>query len=136
MGSKYGQKPLGSTKKSAKDALKTASERAIQKMLESIMKAASKSARRAPSKSTRPAQTDNISIQSIGISKEKSTYRTKYYRKDQFKFFKGCLPQILLGPFLNTLTHRQKSNNKLLMNFSYYKHTYIHRKWSIKKSFS
>ena len=22
-----------------------------------------------------------------------------------FKFFKGCLPQILLGPFLNTLTH-------------------------------
>ena len=23
----------------------------------------------------------------------------------QVKFFKGCLPQILLGPFLNTLTH-------------------------------
>ena len=22
-----------------------------------------------------------------------------------FKFFKGCLPQIFLGPFLNTLTH-------------------------------
>ena len=22
----------------------------------------------------------------------------------QVKFFKGCLPQILLGPFLNTLT--------------------------------
>ena len=22
-----------------------------------------------------------------------------------FKFFKGCLPQILLSPFLNTLTH-------------------------------
>ena len=22
-----------------------------------------------------------------------------------FKFFKGCLPHILLGPFLNTLTH-------------------------------
>ena len=22
----------------------------------------------------------------------------------QFKFFKGCLPQVLLGPFLNTLT--------------------------------
>ena len=21
------------------------------------------------------------------------------------KFFKGCLPQILLGPFLNTLSH-------------------------------
>ena len=24
---------------------------------------------------------------------------------DQVKFFKGCLPQILLGPFLNTLSH-------------------------------
>ena len=24
-----------------------------------------------------------------------------------FEFFKGCLPQILLGPFLNTLTHIQ-----------------------------
>ena len=32
--------------------------------------------------------------------------RTKYARMDQvkfdpFKFFKGCLPQILLDPFLN-----------------------------------
>ena len=26
-------------------------------------------------------------------------------RPYHFKFFKGCLPQILLGPFLNTLTH-------------------------------
>ena len=26
-------------------------------------------------------------------------------RKWYFKFFKGWLPQILLGPFLNTLTH-------------------------------
>ena len=24
---------------------------------------------------------------------------------DQVKFFKACLPQILLGPFLNTLSH-------------------------------
>ena len=24
---------------------------------------------------------------------------------DQVKFFKGCPPQILLGPFLNTLSH-------------------------------
>ena len=31
--------------------------------------------------------------------------RTKYSRMDQVKFFKGCLPQILLGPFLNTLSH-------------------------------
>ena len=26
-------------------------------------------------------------------------------RPHHFKSFKGCLPQILLGPFLNTLTH-------------------------------
>ena len=26
-------------------------------------------------------------------------------RPYQFKFFKGCLPQILLGPFLNTSSH-------------------------------
>ena len=26
-------------------------------------------------------------------------------RPDHFKVFKGCLPQILLGSFLNTLTH-------------------------------
>ena len=25
-------------------------------------------------------------------------------RPYHFKFFKGCLPQMLLGPFLNTLT--------------------------------
>ena len=44
------------------------------------------------------------------------TIQPKYSRMDQvkfvessvkqtipFKFFKGCLPQILLGPFLNTL---------------------------------
>ena len=24
-------------------------------------------------------------------------------RSNQFKFFKGCIPQILVGPFLNTL---------------------------------
>ena len=42
------------------------------------------------------------------------TYGTKYSRVDQvnlwkaafpFKFFKCCLPQILLGPLLNTLSH-------------------------------
>ena len=30
--------------------------------------------------------------------------RTKYSWMDQAKFFKGYLPQILLGPFLNTLS--------------------------------
>ena len=36
---------------------------------------------------------------------EGQTFGTKYSRMDQVKFFKGCLPQILLGPFLNALTH-------------------------------
>ena len=29
---------------------------------------------------------------------------SKYSRLDQVNFFKGCLPQILLSPFLNTLS--------------------------------
>ena len=40
------------------------------------------------------------------------SFGSRYLRIDQVKFvegrpyhFKGCLPQILLGPFLNTLTH-------------------------------
>ena len=32
-----------------------------------------------------------------------------------FKFFKGCLPQILLGPFLNTLTQIIPSYKKQLI---------------------
>ena len=28
-----------------------------------------------------------------------------------FKFFKGCFPQILLGSFLDTLTHRVPVND-------------------------
>ena len=32
-------------------------------------------------------------------------YGTKYSRMDQLKFFKGCVPQISLSPFLNTLSH-------------------------------
>ena len=32
-------------------------------------------------------------------------FETKYSRMDQVKFFKVCLPQILLGPFLNTFPH-------------------------------
>ena len=51
-------------------------------------------------------------------------YESKYSRMDQvkfvedslvedpFKFFKGCLPQILLGPFLNTLSHITLHKNK------------------------
>ena len=32
-------------------------------------------------------------------------FETKYSRMDQVKCFIGCLRQILLGPFLNTLPH-------------------------------
>ena len=32
-------------------------------------------------------------------------FGTKYSRMDQVKFFKGCLPQILLCQFLNTWTY-------------------------------
>ena len=34
-------------------------------------------------------------------------FGTKYSRMDQGKFFKGSLPQLWLGPFLNTLSHLQ-----------------------------
>ena len=37
--------------------------------------------------------------------------RAKYSRMDEVKFFKGCLPQLLLGPFLNTLSHIPLSEN-------------------------
>ena len=30
--------------------------------------------------------------------------KTFYFRWDQVKIFKGCLPQILIGPLLNTLS--------------------------------
>ena len=35
----------------------------------------------------------------------KSVYGTKYLRVDQIKIFKGCLPQILLGPLLKTFSY-------------------------------
>ena len=38
-------------------------------------------------------------------------------RPYHFKFVKGCLPQILLGPFLNTLSHLRQ---KVLMNPYYW----------------
>ena len=36
---------------------------------------------------------------------ERSLWKIDLSRPYPFKFFKGCLPQILLGPFLNTLSH-------------------------------
>ena len=37
--------------------------------------------------------------------KKYKVIRSAYGRPYHFIFFKGCLPQILLGSFLNTLTH-------------------------------
>ena len=34
------------------------------------------------------------------------------------KFFKGCFPQILLGPFLNTLSHMYQT----FTYYNYFKH--------------
>ena len=42
--------------------------------------------------------------------KSEGIYGAKYSRMNQVKFFKGCLPQILLGPFLNTLSCHRKLN--------------------------
>ena len=36
---------------------------------------------------------------------------------DQVKFFKGCLPQIFLGPFLNTLTCFLLCGNNIFIHF-------------------
>ena len=46
----------------------------------------------------------------FSFSVRKVLFGKKYSRVDQVKFvvdsfFKGCLPQILLGPFLNALSH-------------------------------
>ena len=63
-----------------------------------------------------------------------------------FKFLKGCLPQILLGPFLNTLSHmilpraEHKENMKLFENSEIIsKHLqkffsmFIKNEWNVKR---
>ena len=42
-----------------------------------------------------------------------------HFRPYHFKFSKRCLPQILLGPDLNTLTHLQIPLRKLITNTKY-----------------
>ena len=57
-------------------------------------------------------------------------FGTRYSRMDQPKFFKGCFPQILLGPFLNTLFHLSIfSENKVWLS-EVIKRTYqaVHQK--------
>ena len=39
------------------------------------------------------------------LKNESSNTQADSSKSYHFTFFKGCLPQILLGPFLNTLTH-------------------------------
>ena len=45
------------------------------------------------------------------VSNKHPLFGTKYSRMDQVKFFKSCLPQILLGSFLNTLSYLFKHEN-------------------------
>ena len=45
--------------------------------------------------------------------------RTKYSKMDQVKYFKGCLPQILLGPFLNTLSHLFRKSVTIFLELIY-----------------
>ena len=59
-----------------------------------------------------------------------------------FKFFKGCLPQVLLGPFLNTLTQIFlltvvfKSSQHIFLEKAYFSKTLFGKLWSIKYLFS
>ena len=47
---------------------------------------------------------------------------SRYSRMDQVKLFKGCLPQTLLGPFLDTLTQMKIMlfYSKILVNVDYW----------------
>ena len=54
---------------------------------------------------------------------EDHTDHTDPYKPYSFKFFKGCLPQILLGPLLNTLSYVRLllfSFQYCITNFSYH----------------
>ena len=47
----------------------------------------------------------------------RGVFETNYSRMDQVKFFKSCLPQILLGPFLNTLSHLKPCETSAMESF-------------------
>ena len=55
-------------------------------------------------------------------SKVTLEYKNGLGRPYHFKIFKGCLPQILLGPFLNTMTHFSLCISSL--TYLYYLHTW------------
>ena len=46
------------------------------------------------------------------------TFVKKYSKMDQVKVFKGRLPQILLGPFLNTLSYLKVINGTKIYSMS------------------
>ena len=50
-----------------------------------------------------------LTFDDIFASVPSTLIETKYSRMDQVKLFKGCLPQILLGPLLCTLFHNDVS---------------------------
>ena len=50
-------------------------------------------------------------------TKTKILIRDKLFKNGPSKIFKGCLPQILLGPFLNTLSHETEQNNFFINRF-------------------
>ena len=53
---------------------------------------------------------------------------------DRVKLFKGCLPQISLGPFLNTSCHLNLKNNYFSESFhetTFIEQTFASNKWGI-----
>ena len=61
-----------------------------------------------------------------------------YSKMDQVKFFKSCLPESLLGPFLNTLSHMPLKLNLVFQTFVtlllFYLTSQQHSKSTLKKS--
>ena len=62
--------------------------------------------------STKKKTFETISCKTISCKYSNDTYMrqsiykwTKFCERQSLKNLKGCLPQILLGPFLNTLSH-------------------------------
>ena len=63
-----------------------------------------------PKKHLKTWQIANVLLKVLLICE---TNGTKYSRMDQVKFFKSCLLQILIGPFLNTLSQMTQISSTL-----------------------
>ena len=55
------------------------------------------------------------------LKNESSNTQADSSKSYHFTFFKGCLPQILLGPFLNTLTHLYQASTSLIKFTKFWK---------------